>query len=115
VSKSYNDAVTTDYTPALQFDSADEAERTLKYCNVYDNGTKEFPELVKQKSKLPDKSAGCREGQTFCLGGAKQGTQCAADSECGDGKCDACLVQGGVTTEDEMFILLGDFYVVPPK
>jgi hypothetical protein len=116
VSKSYNDAVTTDYAPALAFDAADEAGRTLKYCGVFDNGTDEFPELVKQKSKLPDKSAGCLSGQTYCMGGPNQGTKCELESQCGaGGTCDACVVQGGVTTEDEMFILLGDFYVVPPK
>ncbi len=29
------------------------------------------------------------------------------------GICDACPLRGGVTTEDEMFILLGAFYIVP--
>jgi len=29
----------------------------------------------------------------------------------GDGACDACPVNGGTTTEDEMFILLGDYYI----
>jgi cysteine-rich repeat protein len=30
-----------------------------------------------------------------------------------DGVCDACPVHGGVTTEDEMFILLGNYYLAP--
>lgn len=29
------------------------------------------------------------------------------------GSCDTCPVRGGVTTEDEMFLLLGSFSVVP--
>jgi hypothetical protein len=114
VSKSYNDPLTLDYATALTFDTADEASRTLKYCAVFDNG-KDFPELLKQKSLLPDKSEGCNAGQVYCMGGADQGKQCSADSDCSGGTCEACIVQGGFTTEDEMFILLGDFYVVPPS
>ena len=47
--------------------------------------------------------------------GASAGTFCGADDGlCGDGgSCDACPVRGGVTTEDEMFLMLGSFYVVP--
>ena len=29
----------------------------------------------------------------------------------GDGLCDACTLFGGVTTEDEMFLLLGNYFV----
>ncbi len=28
----------------------------------------------------------------------------------GDGVCDACPLVGGVTTEDEMFAILGDYF-----
>ena len=55
-----------------------------------------------------------------CLDGPHKGELCHGNNaECdsapglGDGICDACPVHGGVTTEDEMFILLGLFYVVP--
>ena len=34
-------------------------------------------------------------------------------SKCG--VCDACPVRGGVTTEDEMFILTGSYYVPEPS
>jgi hypothetical protein len=49
-----------------------------------------------------------------CLGGDRQGTACGGDpASCtGGGLCDACPLRGGVTTEDEMIILLGGFYVV---
>jgi hypothetical protein len=37
------------------------------------------------------------------------------DSVCGEGgSCDACPLLGGVTTDDEMFIPLGSYYVAPP-
>ena len=32
----------------------------------------------------------------------------------GDGVCDACTVMGGFTTEDEMFIVTGNYYVPEP-
>jgi hypothetical protein len=36
---------------------------------------------------------------------------------CGDPAlklCDACAIRGGVTTQDEMFILLGSYYIPEP-
>jgi hypothetical protein len=115
VSKAYNDPVTLGFDPPLVLDGADEAERSLKYCAVFDNGA-DYPELVKRKSTLPMGSAGCGIGQTFCYGGEKKGQACTVDADCGaDSSCDACTVTGGVTTEDEMFILLGDYYIVPPS
>jgi hypothetical protein len=37
------------------------------------------------------------------------------DSLCGEGGiCDACPTGGGATTEEEMFILLGSYYVQGP-
>ena len=54
------------------------------------------------------------------MGGPRKGALCYDDDrQCdsapgaNDGVCDACPLRGGVTTEDEMFILLGAFYVVP--
>ncbi|HEX6244027.1 MAG TPA: hypothetical protein VFZ61_24090 [Polyangiales bacterium] len=114
VSKSYNDPLTIDYSPALTFDGEDEASRTLKYCAVFDNG-KDHADLVKQRSKLLEGVNDCGSGQTFCLDGANKGKACASDGDCPGSSCDACTVTGGFTTEDEMFILLGDFFVVPPK
>jgi hypothetical protein len=63
-----------------------------------------------------------------CLAGPKKGQECRSDpsgewdgdnSVCdsspgsGDGICDACPLTGGVTTDDEMFILLGSYYCAP--
>jgi hypothetical protein len=110
----YNDPLALPLEPALQLDSDDPADRTLKYCAVYDNGDA-YPELVKRASALPEGSRKCNANELYCLGGERQGEQCASDDDCGEGGlCDACTVTGGVTIEDEMFILLGFYYVVPP-
>lgn len=112
ISKAYNDPLNLEFDPPLTYDGANDDDRTIKYCSVFDNGA-DFPELVKRKSTLPEGSAGCQ--QLFCYGGDKKGQSCTMDSDCGaGGVCDACTVSGGVTTEDEMFIMLGDYYVVPP-
>jgi hypothetical protein len=110
----YNDPLTLAIEPALAFDDADPASRTLKYCAVYDNG-EEQPERVKRRSQLAEGSRVCGATELFCLGGERQGEACSGDDECGEGgACDACTVTGGVTTEDEMFILMGGFYVEAP-
>jgi len=47
-----------------------------------------------------------------CYGGSDAGDLCNGNNAaCESGECDACPVLGGVTTEDEMFILLGRYYV----
>ena len=50
-----------------------------------------------------------------CIG-ALAGKACTKDADCGGApkSCDACDLYGGVTTEDEMFILTGSYYHVPP-
>jgi hypothetical protein len=55
-----------------------------------------------------------------CLSGPKKGQACAGDHRAcdsapgaNDGVCDACPLFGGVTTEDEMFILLGSYFCAP--
>ena len=57
----------------------------------------------------------------MCVDGPNQGVACGEEADpatfcetepgAGDGVCDACDVMGGFTTEDEMFILLGNFFV----
>jgi hypothetical protein len=111
VSRIYNDPLHLNYSPPLEYDSAIAAERTLKFCVTYDNGAK-FPDLLKRNSTSVGSTC---QNQAFCNGGASPGLFCGSnDSVCGDsGSCDACTVYGGVTTEDEMFLMLGDYYVVP--
>ena len=111
VSRIYNDPLSISYDPPLEFDSTDAAERTIKFCLTYDNGL-EFPELLKRNSTSVGSTC---FNQAFCTGGVTPGLACGGDdSACGDGGvCDACTVVGGVTTEDEMMILLGNYYIVP--
>ena len=111
VSRIYNDPQYLEYDPPLVYDSADVSERTLKFCLTYDNGLN-FPELLKRSSTSVGTTC---PNDAYCVGGVTPGLACGNDdSLCGDGgSCDACVVKGGFTTEDEMFIMLGNFYVVP--
>jgi hypothetical protein len=46
---------------------------------------------------------------------------CTKDVDCdttegaGDGWCDACRITGGESTENEMFILLGQYFIDRPN
>ena len=62
-------------------------------------------------------SVGSTCNVAYCVGGATPGLECGQDdSVCGDGgSCDACPVHGGVTTEDEMFISIPAYYILPPE
>lgn len=123
LSRLYDDPVYTYYDPPNDYSSASEAERTFKACAVYDNGA-DNPLEVKRESTKPNTPScdffaghcGCAEAERVCLGGAQQGEPCGGDdSVCGaDGTCDACPLRGGVTTDDEMFIPLGSYYVAEP-
>jgi hypothetical protein len=64
----------------------------------------------------------CPDHVVACMDGPNQGELCAGEDAAtfcetaaglGDGVCDACPVHGGITTEDEMFILLGNYFVAP--
>jgi len=121
----------------LTFDSPNEEERTFRYCARYDNGATN-PMEVRRESLKPEAetctfvgaiaqfarsqgidiyACGCAEEERSCFGGPNQGMLCDGDdSVCGeDGVCDACPAGGGVTTEEEMFLLLGSYYVKPPE
>jgi hypothetical protein len=111
VSKSYADPTVLPFDPPMAFDQEDPAERTLKFCAVFDNG-RDHPSLLKRKSQLP-MGAPCY-GALYCAGGRARGAACQSDADCEGGSCDACAVTWGVTTEDEMFFLMGNYYVAPP-
>jgi hypothetical protein len=60
----------------------------------------------------------CGDDTVACMSGPRKGQLCGGDARscdsapgAGDGVCDACPLRGGVTTEDEMYILLGTWYV----
>jgi hypothetical protein len=106
-------------------DSENDADRTFRYCAVWDNGATN-PAEVRKNSDRPDANScafgdavgfigpcGCSEEDRACLGGPFEGRSCGGDdSACGEGGvCDACPVWGGVTTEEEMFGILGAYYV----
>ena len=111
---SYADPLVKQYIPAryLAAPGASAEERTLTYCALYDNGFTD-PEEVKRRSTSPENSS-CRV--THCAEGrvgqpCSNATQCDTAPGAGDGACDACSAGFGVTTDDEMFVLTGSFYV----
>jgi hypothetical protein len=120
----------------LAFDSPNPDDRTFRYCAIWDNGDT-TPEEVRRESNKPDAETcnflsgfaplasqngfdfavcGCEPEDRSCYGGPNEGMACNGDdSVCGEGGiCDACPLGGGVTTEEEMFILLGSYYVETP-
>lgn len=121
-SRLYNDPVEISYleSGAIRLDSEDSDERTFKSCAVYDNGADD-PLEVKRHSTRPNAPScghsaahcGCTASTRACLGGDSQGARCDGDDAvCGaDSVCDACPLEGGVTTDDEMFITFGSYYV----
>ena len=114
------------FDPPILFDgSAPEADRTFTYCGYYDNGLAN-PLKVKRRSASPPAGiifgfplgGPCAQNATQCIGGPQQGQACNGnDAVCdssagaGDGDCDACPLTGGFRTEDEMFILFGNYWV----
>jgi cysteine-rich repeat protein len=138
ISSQYADPVNMPIDTPMELDSPNDANRTFLYCSVFDNGTPESDHPVKRASTSPQPpsvfGAGpflevlggpCRENLSCANEGPMKGQRCAdsnwhpvhefCDSSqgAGDGDCDACPVHGGVTTEDEMFILLGNYYLIP--
>ena len=115
-SLTYADPLVLSFDPLRDFGGPDAtpAERTLTYCSLYDNGYSN-PQEVKRNSRRPTNAFPCTP--TACAEGAV-GAPCTHDADCdsatgaGDGACDACPVTFGVTTDDEMFVLIGS-YVLP--
>jgi hypothetical protein len=127
VSQLYNDPIVERFDPPMIFARPNAADRSLTYCALYDNGFTN-PDEVKRKSTSPipplpvpgvggpcQQATNCVAGQVGapCSGATQKKRDQSCDSEAGkgDGLCDACPLRGGVTTEDEMFLLLGQFYV----
>ena len=93
--------------------------RTLTYCTLYDNGFTD-PAEVKRSSQVPANGRPCQA--THCAEG-KVGAPCQGvmpaqrDASCdsapgtGDGFCDACTAGFGVSTDDEMFVLTGSYFL----
>jgi hypothetical protein len=122
-SRLYDDPLYTYYDPPNDYSFAAVDDRTFKACAVYDNGADDPLEVKRESTKpnsptcsFPAAACGCDATSRVCLGGDKHGEPCNGDdSVCGDGGlCDACPLLGGVTTDDEMFIPLGSFFVQNP-
>jgi hypothetical protein len=112
-SLTYADPLILSFDPPRRFGGAHSVaqERTVTYCALYDNGFAN-PTEVKRRSRLPSNAAACRP--THCAEGVV-GRTCAFDAQCdsspgaGDGDCDACTVGFGISTDDEMFVLIGSY------
>ncbi|MDG2333458.1 MAG: hypothetical protein P8Q97_04465 [Myxococcota bacterium] len=124
-STDYTDPVQLNFSPPVLYDSPNPEDRTFLYCSVYDNGSTPTSPSVKRQSTSPSAPGGlgpfapggpCADAATTCFGGANAGVACNGnDGLCDSGQCDACPVNGGVTTEDEMFIFIGTYYVPEPS
>jgi hypothetical protein len=129
VSLIYNDPIVLRFKrPMVMPGSASSPDdRSVTYCALYDNGFTN-PSDVKARSTSPDPPiafpgiggkcqtpTNCTQGRVEapCSGRneAQRNASCDTTTGAGDGLCDACPLVGGVTTSDEMFILLGQYYV----
>ena len=121
----YNDPATQLYDPPMVFDSPTPAQRTLHYCSFYNNGVaadnSPDPTTVTRYSRLPIsarqtigncKPKACVSGKigAACNGVGDDHT-CDSTPGANDGLCDACRITGGESTENEMFILIGNYYL----
>jgi hypothetical protein len=123
----YNDPVKQSFSPPLEFDSEVPAERTLHYCAVYNNGVaadgSPDPEAVTRASRVPESARetigkctpiACVAGRVGApCQGEDDDAACDSSPGSGDGWCDACRITGGESTENEMFILIGQYFVDP--
>jgi hypothetical protein len=127
VSLIYNDPVVLHLNPPMVMSSASPGQRSLTYCALYDNGFTNPSEVKTRATSPPPPIAiggvgGPCQTPTNCTAGkvgepckgnndARRNASCDTTAGAGDGVCDACTLTGGVTTEDEMFILLGQYFV----
>jgi len=123
----YNDPIILRFPePLLIEGSAPQADRTLTFCGHYNNGTAPNYQDVKHRSQSPEAGVifgfpiggPCAVNETRCIDGPQHNQLCNGnDAVCdstagaGDGDCDACPLTGGFRTEDEMFILFGNYWV----
>lgn len=123
--KIYNDPVKQFFDPPLEFDSEDPAERRIRYCARYNNGVNEDgtpnPDTVTRASRIPPSAlqtfgactpVACAAGKigAICDGFGDDAT-CDSSPGAGDGFCDACNITGGESTENEMFIFIGQYFI----
>ena len=123
----YNDPVVLRFNPPIEISGAAPlADRTLTFCGHYDNGKDPSIQKVKRRSTSPpagkifgiELGGPCDVSRTRCIGGPHHNQMCNGDNAAcdssagaGDGDCDACPITGGFRTQDEMFILFGNYWV----
>jgi hypothetical protein len=123
----YSDPTQARYDPPLEFDSPDRAQRTVRYCAIFNNGVKPDGspdiELVTRASRVPPVAqqflgkctpVACVAGQIGApCDGEDDDAACDSSPGAGDGWCDACNITGGESTENEMFVLFGAQFIDP--
>jgi hypothetical protein len=122
----YNDPNKARFEPPLEFDSPDPAQRAIEYCGTYNNGVapdgSPDPETVTRASRMPApdrlelmrgcKPIACVSGRIgAACNGVGDDRTCDSAPGANDGSCDACRITGGESTENEMFILIGQAYI----
>ena len=119
----YSDPVLQEYDPPIVYDSPNAADRKLTFCAVYNNGVNADgspnPRTVTKRSSMPDRTSckpvACTQGKVGApCNGISDDASCDSSPGAGDGWCDACPITAGVTTENEMFIVI-PFYGYPEK
>lgn len=113
----YDEPLQKRFEPAMVFNSSDPAQRTLEWCATWNNGVNADGspniETVTRLSRRPSNARQCNP--TACVAGnigapcngADDDAACDSSPGAGDGWCDACIIMPGVSSDDEMFILLG--------
>lgn len=113
----YDEPLYKIFEPTVVFNSNDPDQRTLEWCATYNNGVKADGspdiETVTRLSRRPTNAFPCNP--TACVAGkvgascngAEDNASCDSAPGAGDGWCDACAIGLGITSDDEMFILLG--------
>jgi hypothetical protein len=131
----FADPVIRNYDPPLEFDSPVDAERTVEYCAIFNNGCPRTfeelgvpclapgqpdTELVTRASRVPTsaeqsigrcKPVACVEPVEKIGAACEDNADCDSSEGAGDGLCDACPITGGESTQNEMFVLFGAHYV----
>jgi hypothetical protein len=117
----YNDPEVELFEPPMIFDQTDPAGRTLRYCATYNNGVapdgSPDPATVVRASRMPQNASPCipeactagRVGEP--CSGVDDDASCDSSPGAGDGECDACAINAGPSTENEMFVLLGRYFL----
>jgi hypothetical protein len=115
INTNYDEPLLLPFNPPWEFNSADPDDRTLVYCGVYNNGLNPDDSMnldtVTRASRKPPRSYcspnACIAGQVGApCSGREDHASCDSEPGAGDGFCDACPISAGITSDDEMFILL---------